>query len=180
METYKSYETKPADIIQGRSEEDYLSKLTSAITTIRGVNKTDVLMLGATFKTASGIMKASMHQLAACPGIGPTKVKRLYETFHQPFRRAPDARRAFTQGQLMFPASQDAGNAASQTNGRGQDAMQDAVEKVVSGGVGGIVSSQTANAVAASVQPLLEDRVLQTPLDQLDDDDPDADFELDV
>lgn len=28
-----------------------------------------------------------MEELSACPGIGPTKVRRLYETFHEPFRR---------------------------------------------------------------------------------------------
>lgn len=32
-------------------------------------------------------LQASMEELAACPGIGPTKVRRLYETFHEPFRR---------------------------------------------------------------------------------------------
>lgn len=176
LETYKSYETKPADAIQGRTDEDYLSKLTSAVTSVRGVNKTDVLTLGATFKTAAGIMKASMNQLAACPGIGPTKVKRLYDTFHEPFRRAPDARRAAKQAQLAFAASQDAGNVASAS----QEAVEEAVNKVVSDGVGGAVTQPTADAVAASVQPLLEDRVLQTPLDQLDDDDPDADFDLDL
>lgn len=175
METYKSYETKPADAIQGRTEEDYLSKLTSALTTVRGVNKTDVLTLGATFKTASGIMKASMNQLAACPGIGPTKVKRLYETFHEPFRRAPDARRAAKQAQLAFAGSQDVDAAASAS----QEAVQEAVDKVVHDGVGGGVSTQTADAVAASVQPLLEDRVLQTPMDQIDDDG-DENLELDL
>lgn len=32
-------------------------------------------------------MQADMEELLACPGIGPTKVRRLYETFHEPFRR---------------------------------------------------------------------------------------------
>ncbi|KAL0055174.1 hypothetical protein WJX82_008233 [Trebouxia sp. C0006] len=41
LETYKSYETKPADAIQGRTDEDYISRLNSALTTVRGVNKTD-------------------------------------------------------------------------------------------------------------------------------------------
>lgn len=184
LETYKSYETKPADIIQGRTDEDYLSRLTSAVTTVRGVNKTDVLTLGAAFNTASGIMKASMDQLAACPGIGPTKVKRLYETFHEPFRRAPDARRAAKQAQLAFAVSQDAGNVVSQDNVHDAPApsssLKGAVDQVVNGEVNGSNTQQTADAVAASVQPLLEEQVLHTPLDQLDDDDPDADFELDV
>ena len=37
LETYKIFETKPADAIQGRSEEDYLSRLSNALTAVRGV-----------------------------------------------------------------------------------------------------------------------------------------------
>ncbi len=77
LETYKAYETKPADIILGRTEEDYFSRLTAAVTSIRGVNRTDVLTLATQFRTAAGIMKASAEELAACPGIGPTKVALL-------------------------------------------------------------------------------------------------------
>ena len=43
---------------------------------VRGVNRTDVLTLGATFHTAAGIMQASMEELSTCPGIGPTKIRR--------------------------------------------------------------------------------------------------------
>jgi len=74
LETYKVYETKPADAIQGRTDEDYLSRLTAAVTSVRGVNKTDVLTLGARFKSAAGVMRASQEDLSACPGLGPTKV----------------------------------------------------------------------------------------------------------
>ena len=74
LETYKAYENKPADNIRGRTDEDYLSRLQAALTCVRGVNRTDVLTMGATFKSAAGIMEASLDDLAACPGIGPTKV----------------------------------------------------------------------------------------------------------
>jgi len=74
LETFKSYETKPADLIQGRIEEDYLSKLNAAITTVRGVNKTDVLTLAGAFRTVAGIMKADMASISALPGLGSTKV----------------------------------------------------------------------------------------------------------
>lgn len=74
LETYKSYESKPADAIQGRTEEDYLSRLNAAVTSVRGVNKTDALTLAGAFKTAAGIMRASMQDLSVLPGIGPTKV----------------------------------------------------------------------------------------------------------
>ncbi|XP_021282630.1 DNA excision repair protein ERCC-1 [Herrania umbratica] len=87
LETIKVYENKPADLIQGQMDTDYLSRLNHALTTIRHVNKTDVVTLGSTFGTLSSIMDASMEDLARCPGIGERKVKRLYDTFHEPFRR---------------------------------------------------------------------------------------------
>ena len=57
LETVKVYETKAPDAIQGRTEEDYLSRFTAAITTVRGVNRTDVLTLGRTFGSLAGTMQ---------------------------------------------------------------------------------------------------------------------------
>ncbi|KAH9754935.1 DNA excision repair protein ERCC-1 [Citrus sinensis] len=96
-------------------DTDYLSRLTHALTSVRSVNKTDVVTLGSTFgvcflalftslcagvcicscgpnghlflQSLSHIMDASMEDLARCPGIGERKVKRLYDTFHEPFKR---------------------------------------------------------------------------------------------
>lgn len=87
LETLKVYEHKSADIIQGQMDTDYMSRLTHALTSIRHVNKTDVVTLGSTFGSLSHIMDASMEDLGRCPGIGERKVKRLYETFHEPFKR---------------------------------------------------------------------------------------------
>ncbi|CAA6666887.1 unnamed protein product [Spirodela intermedia] len=83
LETIKVYEKKSADSIREQMDTDYLSRLTHALTTIRHVNKTDVITLGTTFGSLSGIMDSSMEDLARCPGL----VKRLYDTFHKPFRR---------------------------------------------------------------------------------------------
>ncbi|CAL9090909.1 unnamed protein product [Musa acuminata var. zebrina] len=86
LETLKVYENKPSDSIREQMHSDYLSRLTHALTSIRHVNKTDVVTLGSTFGSLSHIMDASMEDLARCPGIGERKVKRLYDTFHEPFR----------------------------------------------------------------------------------------------
>ncbi|GFP96761.1 DNA excision repair protein ercc-1 [Phtheirospermum japonicum] len=88
LETIKVYENKPADLIQGQMDMDYLSRLNHALTAVRHVNKTDVVTLGSTFGSLSHIMDASMEDLARCPGIGERKVKRLHDTFHEPFKRA--------------------------------------------------------------------------------------------
>lgn len=64
LETMKSYETKSADAIQGRTEEDYLSRLNAAMTTVRGVNRTDVLTMGRAFGSVAGTMRV-------CPPSSP-------------------------------------------------------------------------------------------------------------
>ncbi|KAL6642819.1 hypothetical protein ACP70R_021000 [Stipagrostis hirtigluma subsp. patula] len=87
LETIKVYENKPADSIREHTDNDYLSRLTHALTSVRHVNKTDVVTLGSSFGSLSRIMDASMEELARCPGIGERKVKRLYDTFHEPFKR---------------------------------------------------------------------------------------------
>ncbi|XP_073002239.1 DNA excision repair protein ERCC-1 [Typha latifolia] len=87
LETIKVYENKPADSIREQMDTDYLSRLTHALTSIRHVNRTDVVTLGSSFGSLSRIMDASMEELARCPGIGERKVRRLYDTFHEPFRR---------------------------------------------------------------------------------------------
>ena len=33
-------------------------------------------------------MNAEMEDLALCPGLGPSKVQRIYEMFHQPLKRS--------------------------------------------------------------------------------------------
>ncbi|XP_020968248.1 DNA excision repair protein ERCC-1 isoform X4 [Arachis ipaensis] len=97
LETIKVYENKPADIIQGQMDTDYLSRLTHALTTVRHVNKTDVVTLGTTFGSLSHIMGASMEDLARCPGIGERKVKRLFDTFHEPFKRLESSRQVIPE-----------------------------------------------------------------------------------
>ncbi|KAM0914049.1 hypothetical protein ACQ4PT_011755 [Festuca glaucescens] len=87
LETIKVFENKPADSIREHTDNDYLSRFTHALTSIRRVNKTDVITLGSSFGSLSRIMDASMEELARCPGIGERKVKRLYDIFHEPFKR---------------------------------------------------------------------------------------------
>ncbi|CAL0300080.1 unnamed protein product [Lupinus luteus] len=108
LETIKVYENKPADIIQGQMDTDYLSRLTHALTTVRHVNKTDVVTLGTTFGSLSHVMGASMEDLARCPGIGERKVKRLWDTFHEPFKRVESSRQPIPETSVQNnPASLD-------------------------------------------------------------------------
>lgn len=55
---------------------DFASRLAAALTAVRSVNKTDAITLGTNFGSLAAIMRASKEDLSACPGIGPTKVRR--------------------------------------------------------------------------------------------------------
>ena len=47
--TYKAYENRPPTMIKERIDQDYSSILRSALTSIKGVNKTDVITLKTNF-----------------------------------------------------------------------------------------------------------------------------------
>uniref|UniRef100_A0A673GWV6 DNA excision repair protein ERCC-1 n=1 Tax=Sinocyclocheilus rhinocerous TaxID=307959 RepID=A0A673GWV6_9TELE len=85
LETYKSYEKKPADVLKEQVEKNYLSQVTDCLTTVKSVNKTDAMTLLSTFSSLEGIIKASKEELVLCPGLGPQKARRLYDVLHQPF-----------------------------------------------------------------------------------------------
>jgi hypothetical protein len=74
LETFKSYETKSATGIQEHVDADYSSRLAAALTSVRGVNKTDATSLGSQLGSLADILRASSEQMSACPGVGPTKV----------------------------------------------------------------------------------------------------------
>ncbi|KAG0093023.1 ssDNA endonuclease and repair protein rad10 [Podila epicladia] len=93
IETFKAYEYKAPDAIKERIENDYLSKLTDALTQIQSINKTDVVTLSSTFGSLKNIMDASVDELGLLPGFGERKVKRLLEAFDQPFAIDPKKRR---------------------------------------------------------------------------------------
>ncbi|XP_016398383.1 DNA excision repair protein ERCC-1-like, partial [Sinocyclocheilus rhinocerous] len=84
LETYKSYEKKPADVLKEQVEKNYRSQVTDCLTTVKSVNKTDAMTLLSTFSSLEGIIKASKEELVLCPGLGPQKARRLYDVLHQP------------------------------------------------------------------------------------------------
>ncbi|XP_074873935.1 DNA excision repair protein ERCC-1 isoform X2 [Carettochelys insculpta] len=85
LETYKAYEQKPADLLKEKVDQDFLSKVTDCLTSVKSVNKTDTLSLLSTFGSLANIVQASKEDLSLCPGVGPQKAKRLFDTLHQPF-----------------------------------------------------------------------------------------------
>ena len=49
LSTYKLFEHKRPDIIEERVDKDYTSILQATLTSVRGINKTDVTTLRTTF-----------------------------------------------------------------------------------------------------------------------------------
>ncbi|XP_061453230.1 DNA excision repair protein ERCC-1 isoform X2 [Rhineura floridana] len=66
LETYKAYEQKPADLLKEKVDQDYLSRVTDCLTSVKSVNKTDTLSLLSTFGA-----------------------KRLFDVLHEPFLKGP-------------------------------------------------------------------------------------------
>lgn len=68
LETYKTLEDKPPDLIMEKNNPDPHSKLVEALTSVKSVNKTDAATLIAAFGTMEGIVAASIEDLSMCPG----------------------------------------------------------------------------------------------------------------
>ena len=85
LESIKALEKKGATSIKGKIDNDFLPTMNSCLTSIKSVNKTDVLTLLEAFKDFKGIAKAKEELLLLCPGIGETKVKALHKAFHTSF-----------------------------------------------------------------------------------------------
>nr|XP_044989669.1 DNA excision repair protein ERCC-1 [Jaculus jaculus] len=89
LETYKAYEQKPADLLMEKLEQNFLSRVTECLTTVKSVNKTDSQTLLATFGSLEQLTAASREDLALCPGLGPQKARRLFDVLHEPFLKVP-------------------------------------------------------------------------------------------
>jgi len=90
LETYKTFENKPPDMIMEKSGTEPHEKLIEALTSVKSVNKTDAVTLLGTFKTLGEIVKAKPEDLALCPGFGPNKAKKLHKVLNEAFRRNTD------------------------------------------------------------------------------------------
>lgn len=86
LATYKAFEHKPPDMLKERVHKDYASQLQNVLTSVKGVNKTNVMTLSTNFGSFKNLAHATPEQLALCPGLGDIKVRRLYDAFNLPFK----------------------------------------------------------------------------------------------
>ncbi|KAJ1964432.1 ssDNA endonuclease and repair protein rad10 [Dispira parvispora] len=85
IESFKAFENKPPDSIREKVEDAYFPRLTDCLTSVRSVNKTDVVTLASNFDSFYNIAKATPQELSLCPGFGEQKTQRLRDALTQPF-----------------------------------------------------------------------------------------------
>ncbi|KAF3843030.1 hypothetical protein F7725_001879 [Dissostichus mawsoni] len=71
LETYKSYEKKPADLLKEQVEKNYLSQVTDCLTTVKSINKTDAITLLSTFSVSTTSVNISPHIAATLQSAYP-------------------------------------------------------------------------------------------------------------
>ena len=165
IETYKSFEHKPPDLIQERVAEDYLSQVTNVLTQVRGVNRTDVVTLLTRFGSVKGVVKAleSGQGVGMCPGFGEVKAKRLSEVVRTPFRSG-EARRYKERKLGNIPRGNGSGAAETVT---APDAQPDLVPPPLVDAQP--LSTSTTCCNSSRVEPDAPDRALTTLELHLDD-----------
>ncbi|CAJ1348657.1 unnamed protein product [Effrenium voratum] len=85
IETLHRYQSKGAEALMGRLNQDHHARHLEVLTTIKGINKTDAAALSTCFGSFAGVAKASSEDLQRCSGIGDKKVRQLSNVFHKPF-----------------------------------------------------------------------------------------------
>ncbi|GAB5029413.1 dna excision repair protein ercc-1 [Nannochloropsis oceanica] len=78
-----------------------LRRLANVLTTIRGINKTNVSTLSSNFGSLASMMAANKEEIIQCPDLGEVKVQNLWTAFHEPFIRKPSS--SLADNQLVPP-----------------------------------------------------------------------------
>mmetsp|Transcript_7670 Transcript_7670/g.11560 ORF Transcript_7670/g.11560 Transcript_7670/m.11560 type:complete len:298 (+) Transcript_7670:73-966(+) len=126
LECFKAYEHNNGAAIKEKIDKDHISKLTDILTTIKPLNKTDVVTLARTFGSFRNIVNAPQSQLQECPGLGDKKLSNLREVLDQPFSTAARLRRQ----QKKRPAA--AIDTSDQNEDQNKDADEDNIEALSS------------------------------------------------
>jgi DNA excision repair protein ERCC-1 len=94
LETVKAFDGKDPNTVIGKHEpKTHIEKVVHALCSVPSVNKTDASQLLNQFGTFQRLATASVDEIGVCPGIGPKKVRRLFEAFHRPFSEESVKRR---------------------------------------------------------------------------------------
>lgn len=91
LETVKALD---GNTVIGKHEpKTHIEKVVHALCSVPSVNKTDTSQLLNQFGTFQRLATASVDEIGICPGVGPKKVRRLFEAFQRPFSEESVKRR---------------------------------------------------------------------------------------
>ncbi|BFZ65469.1 ssDNA endonuclease and repair protein rad10 [Saitoella coloradoensis] len=85
LETFKSFESKPPTLIQGKQSTTYMEGVVEMMTSIRSVNKTDAMSLLANFGSVKRAINAEGEEVGLIGGWGDQKVRRFLGACGEPF-----------------------------------------------------------------------------------------------
>jgi DNA excision repair protein ERCC-1 len=150
LEALQAFERKPASgTLRPASEPDYLGRVASVLSAVRGVNRADSLRLAEAFGSVAEMLRAGGGDLGAVRGVGPTKARRLHEAFSQPFRRTLIVHRGGGGG------VGEAGSAAAATRAATGAATAASPRAAAAAAAAGAAAAATAAAQAAPASPLM-------------------------
>ena len=87
VELLKANEGVSPSFIQGNQENDFISKVHRALTGLRDVNKIDAVTLCDNFGTLATIIRKTRTLNLMSPGVGPTKLRQVFDALHRPLCR---------------------------------------------------------------------------------------------
>jgi len=93
LETVRAFDGKDDTLLRKREHTTHNEQVASVLKSIREVNKNDSANLLSQFGCFKNLAGASPDELSVCPGVGPKKVRRLYEALHVPFSKETKKRR---------------------------------------------------------------------------------------
>ena len=129
----KALDGKDASLIKNSATDNFVEQVADYLTACKPVNKTDSQQLLAHFSNIRAVADASPDELALCPGLGPTKVQRLWDALHKPFsKRGAQERKKQkdkSEQEAVILGSANGNGASATTNEEVHDDQQDKEEE---------------------------------------------------
>jgi DNA excision repair protein ERCC-1 len=88
LETYKVLNNRDAAMIQESKDShhnNFVDQMNDFFTACKGIHKTDAASMITQFQNLRAVTAATPDEFSLISGLGPIKVQRLYDAFHQPF-----------------------------------------------------------------------------------------------
>jgi DNA excision repair protein ERCC-1 len=88
LETYKVLNNRDAAMIQKSKDShhnNFVDQMNDFFTACKGIHKTDAASMITQFQNLRAVTAATPDEFSLISGLGPIKVQRLYDAFHQPF-----------------------------------------------------------------------------------------------